>query len=128
MVLVSIAFALVVEPFFGAILWGVIVAILFIPVNQGLLKLIPGHRNSAALLTLLLIIAIVIVPAIFLAFALVQEARVGLPCDIGVSGDEPAQRVGDECARRVEDVVAHWINRILQPSPTVSVARSSLRP
>ena len=47
-VLVSIAFALVVEPFFGAILWGVIVAILFIPVNQGLLKLIPGHRNSAA--------------------------------------------------------------------------------
>lgn len=73
-VLVSIAFALVVEPFFGAILWGVIVAILFIPVNQGLLKLIPGHRNSAALLTLLLIIAIVIVPAIILSIALVQEA------------------------------------------------------
>lgn len=71
---VSIAFAMVVEPFFGAILWGVIVAILFMPVNLRLLALIPGHRNTAALLTLLLIIAIVIVPAIILSIALVQEA------------------------------------------------------
>ncbi|MBV2148730.1 AI-2E family transporter [Sphingobium sp. AS12] len=72
--IVSIAFALVVEPFFAAILWGVIAAILFAPVNKRLLAAMPTHRNSAALITLLLIIGIVIVPAIVLAMALLQEA------------------------------------------------------
>ncbi|MFB0873521.1 MULTISPECIES: AI-2E family transporter [unclassified Sphingobium] len=73
-ILVSIAFALVLEPFFAAVLWGIIVAILFWPVNQALLGAMPGRRNSAALITLTLIIAIVIVPSILLGFALVQEA------------------------------------------------------
>ncbi len=71
---VSIAFALVIEPFFAAILWGVIAAILFAPVNQALLAAMPRRRNSAAGLTLLLIVAVVIVPAIILSIALVQEA------------------------------------------------------
>ncbi|MEK7342553.1 MAG: AI-2E family transporter [Pseudomonadota bacterium] len=73
-ILVSIAFALVLEPFFAAVLWGIIVAILFWPVNQALLAAMPGRRNSAALITLTLIVAIVILPAILLGFALVQEA------------------------------------------------------
>src|SRR3546814_1967746 len=72
--IVSVAFALVIEPFFAAILWGVIAAILFAPVNQGLVVMMPRHRNSAAALTLLLIVALVIVPAIILAMALVQDA------------------------------------------------------
>ena len=71
---VSIAFAMVIEPFFAAILWGVIAAILFAPLNQNLLYRMPARRNSAAGLTLLLIIAAVILPAIILAIALVQEA------------------------------------------------------
>ncbi|WP_028056118.1 AI-2E family transporter [Sphingobium bisphenolivorans] len=73
---VSIAFALVIEPFFAAILWGVIAAILFAPLNQRLMRAVPGRRNSTAALTLLLIIALVIVPAIILAIALVQEATI----------------------------------------------------
>lgn len=73
-ILVSIAFAAILEPFFAAILWGLIVAILFAPFNQRLLKMMPNRRNSAALITLVLIIAIVIVPAILLSIALVQEA------------------------------------------------------
>lgn len=71
---VSIAFALVIEPFFAAILWGVIAAILFSPVNRALLDRMPGRRNSAAGITLLLIVAVVILPAIVLGVALVQEA------------------------------------------------------
>lgn len=74
--LVSIAFALVIEPFFAAILWGVIAAILFAPLNQRLMLAAPGRRNSTAALTLLLIITLVIVPAIILAMALVQEATI----------------------------------------------------
>lgn len=72
--LVSIAFALVIEPFFAAILWGVIAAILFAPLNRHLLQTMRGRPSSAAGLTLLLIVAVVILPAIVLGMALVQEA------------------------------------------------------
>ena len=72
--IVSIAFAMVVQPLFAAILWGVIAAILFAPVNKRLLTFMPTHRNGAALITLMLILCIVIVPAIVLAMALLQEA------------------------------------------------------
>ncbi|QGP77640.1 AI-2E family transporter [Sphingobium sp. CAP-1] len=72
--LVSIAFALVVEPFFAAILWGVIAAILFAPVNRRILATMPKHRNGAALVTLFLILAVVIIPAFILGAALLQEA------------------------------------------------------
>ncbi|MEC3911998.1 AI-2E family transporter [Sphingobium sp. CR2-8] len=73
-ILVSIAFAAVLEPFFAAVLWGIIVAVLFWPIQQRIAARMPGRRNSAALITLLLIIAIVIIPAILLSFALIQEA------------------------------------------------------
>lgn len=72
--LVSIAFALIIEPFFAAILWGVIAAIVFAPVNRRILAAMPRHRNGAALVTLFLILAVVIVPAFVLGAALLQEA------------------------------------------------------
>lgn len=73
---VSVAFAMIVQPYFAAILWGVIAAILFAPVHRRLLALMPRRQNGAALLTLLLIVAMVIIPAILLTMALVQEASV----------------------------------------------------
>jgi predicted PurR-regulated permease PerM len=76
MLLVSVAFLLVIEPFFAAILWALIATILFAPLNRRLLAAMPGRRNRSAMITLLLIIAIVIVPAILLTMALLQEASV----------------------------------------------------
>lgn len=73
LLLLTLAFALVVLPFFAAILWAVIATILFAPVNHRLLRYMPKRANSAALLTLLLIVAVVIVPAIVLFLALLQE-------------------------------------------------------
>jgi predicted PurR-regulated permease PerM len=73
-VLISLALGWVIGPFFGAILWGLVSAILFAPMNRGFLRAFPGHRNSAAALTLIVIIALVIIPAIFLSMALLQEA------------------------------------------------------
>jgi len=70
---ITVAFALVIEPFFAAILWAVIAAILFVPINDRLLRRMPRRRNGAALITLLLITAMVIVPAILLGLALIQE-------------------------------------------------------
>jgi predicted PurR-regulated permease PerM len=73
---ITIALGWVIEPFFGAVMWGLVAAILFAPVYQRLLKRYPGRRNSAAALTLLLIVALVIIPAIILGVALIQEAGV----------------------------------------------------
>ncbi|MES2175838.1 MAG: AI-2E family transporter [Pseudomonadota bacterium] len=71
--IVSIAFAMVIEPFFAAVLWGVIAAILFAPLNRQILSAMPKHRNGAALITLFLILGVVIVPAFVLGAALLQE-------------------------------------------------------
>ncbi|MBO9378739.1 AI-2E family transporter [Sphingomonas histidinilytica] len=70
---VSLAFAWVVQPLFGAILWGVIASILFAPLNDRLLLAMPRRNNLAALLTLLAIMAMVILPAILLSAFLLQE-------------------------------------------------------
>ena len=74
LIAVTLAFALVLAPFSAAILWAVIAAILFTPVYQRLLDRMPQRPGSAALLTLLLIIGIVILPAAVLMGALVGEA------------------------------------------------------
>jgi predicted PurR-regulated permease PerM len=70
----TIAFLWLVAPFSGAILWAVIAAVLFDPLNSRLLKTMPKRRNMAALATLLVIIVVVVVPAILLGAALVREA------------------------------------------------------
>ncbi|HLS17335.1 MAG TPA: AI-2E family transporter [Paenalcaligenes sp.] len=71
--IVSIAFIWLIIPFYGAIFWGTILAVLFAPCHRYLLDKTNGRRNLSALLTLLLILLIVIIPVIFVAGALVQE-------------------------------------------------------
>lgn len=74
LIVVSVGFAWVIQPFFGAILWGVVAAILFDPLRARILRSMPGRNGSAAGLTLLVIVAVVIVPAILLGMQLLQEA------------------------------------------------------
>ncbi|MDZ3831706.1 MAG: AI-2E family transporter [Sphingopyxis sp.] len=74
LMVVSAAFLVILWPFLAAILWAVIVAILFEPIHRRLLAKMPGRKNSSAMLTLLLIIAVVILPATVLMLALVGEA------------------------------------------------------
>jgi predicted PurR-regulated permease PerM len=71
---VSLAMAWVVLPFFGAILWGVVAAILFEPLNRFMVVRNPTRRNSAAAASLLAVIAIVIIPAVVIGTLLVEEA------------------------------------------------------
>ena len=54
-VLATLAFVWLIAPFSGAILWAVVAAVLFDPLNTRLLRAMPHHRNSAALATLLVI-------------------------------------------------------------------------
>jgi predicted PurR-regulated permease PerM len=72
--LVTLAFVWLALPYFGAILWGIVAAIVFAPVYRRMFFRLNGRRNLAAGLTLLLILAAVIVPAILIGISLVQEA------------------------------------------------------
>lgn len=73
-ILITLAFAWLVAPFFGAIMWGTIVGILFRPVYLRLQAKLGGRRNLAAVICILLIVAVVVFPAILLGLSLVQEA------------------------------------------------------
>ncbi|MDP1722877.1 MAG: AI-2E family transporter [Candidatus Gottesmanbacteria bacterium] len=70
---VSIAFGWIVWPFFGAVFWGTVLAILFAPLYRRLLVVTHGRRNLAALATLVLCLVIVILPLTFITASLVQE-------------------------------------------------------
>jgi predicted PurR-regulated permease PerM len=73
-VVVSLAFAWVLWPFYGAILWATILAIVFAPVHRWLREAMPGRRNLAALVTLLIIVGIVLIPLALTAGSIVNEA------------------------------------------------------
>jgi predicted PurR-regulated permease PerM len=72
--LVTLAFAWLMLPYFGAIMWALVAAIVFAPLTRKLTTRLGGRSGLAATLTLLLILALVIVPAILLGTSLVREA------------------------------------------------------
>ncbi len=72
-VLVSVLFVWTITPVYGAILWAVVIAILFRPMQRKLCTLV-RRPTLAALATLLSVIIIVIIPLTILITALVAEA------------------------------------------------------
>ena len=71
---VSLAFVWTLLPFYGAVLWGVVTAILFGPLYRRLSKLTRQRHNLAAFATVMIIIAIVILPMTLIGASLTQEA------------------------------------------------------
>ena len=71
---VSLAFGWILRPFFSAVLWATVLAIVFAPLYQRLLSSIGQHPNLAALTTVLIIVILVILPVSLTATAVVQEA------------------------------------------------------
>src|SRR5690606_37804518 len=71
---VSIAFIVVLLPYYGSIFWGGILAIIFRPLYRWLLTKLRGKRNLAALITLIFVLLIVILPLILVTGSLLQEA------------------------------------------------------
>lgn len=66
-VAVSLAFAWILLPFFGAVLWGTVIATLFVPLHRRVLASTGLRQNLAAFLTVMIIIAIVIFPITLIA-------------------------------------------------------------
>jgi predicted PurR-regulated permease PerM len=71
---VSLALVWILMPFYGTILWGAIIALLFEPLYVRLLARLKGRRTTAALLTLLVVIVIVILPLALITASLAREA------------------------------------------------------
>ena len=72
--LVTVAFIAILLPFYSALLWAVILALLFKPMQRWLVHRFNGRENLATLLTLLAVILIVILPVVGISMSLVAEA------------------------------------------------------
>jgi predicted PurR-regulated permease PerM len=71
--LVSVAFAWLLVPFFGAVFWAVILAIIFQPLHRRLLQRLGGRANLAAMLSVIICIVIAIIPTTIIVSSLVSE-------------------------------------------------------
>ena len=103
---VSLAFGLTIWPFFGAILWGTALAILFAPLHRRLLHRL-RRGNLAALITLLLIVIIVVIPVTLVIGLLAQEAS-GLYTRIQSGELDPGRYV-----QQVLDVLPAWATQLV---------------
>jgi predicted PurR-regulated permease PerM len=73
LIVVSIAFAWLLMPFYGAIFWAVALAVVFAPLQRRLARRIGGRGSLSSLLTLGICLLLVILPVIVIAALLVQE-------------------------------------------------------
>lgn len=73
LIAVSIAFVWILLPFGGAVFWGVVIAMVFMPVHVWLLRRWKQRRTLAALATLLLVVLMVVLPLTLLTGMLVKE-------------------------------------------------------
>lgn len=74
LVAVTIAFGWILWPFYGAVFWGAILALLFAPLYRILLRRFKKRRTLAALATVGVILLLVILPLALVSGLLVQEA------------------------------------------------------
>jgi predicted PurR-regulated permease PerM len=74
LVIVSLAFGWVLLPFYGAVFWASVLAILFAKPHRWLLVRMHHRRNAAALMTLTLCLVLVILPLTLIGISLVQDA------------------------------------------------------
>ncbi len=73
--LATVAFVWLLTPYATAILWAVILAVIFYPIQQRFERWFGGRRNLAALVSVLLCVCLVILPMAALSGSLVQEGN-----------------------------------------------------
>ncbi|ANH08788.1 membrane protein [Shinella sp. SUS2] len=70
---ITVAFIWLLLPYYSAIFWAMVLAIVFYPVQEVLVRSCGGKRNIAALLTVVICVCLVIVPSFVILGSLVQE-------------------------------------------------------
>jgi predicted PurR-regulated permease PerM len=71
--LVTVAFFWLLLPFYGAVLWAVILAIIFQPLQRSLERRLGGQRNLAAMLSVIVCIVIAIIPMTVIVVSLLRQ-------------------------------------------------------
>lgn len=71
---VTLAFFWIIVPFFGAVFWAMVLALMFMPLQRRLRIWLRGRDTLAALATLLICLLIVLVPLGFIVGSMVDEA------------------------------------------------------
>ena len=107
LVVVSILFAWILWPFFGAVLWAVVFAIVFAKVNRRVTTRMGGRRTLAALATLTIALVVVILPLLLVASMLLEEA--GDLYERMRSGEIDFGRY----ARQIYDALPGWVTSVL---------------
>jgi predicted PurR-regulated permease PerM len=74
LVAVSLAFAWVLLPFFSAVFWATVLAVLFAPLYRYLFDALGQRRTLAALLTECVVVLMAILPTVLIAALITQEA------------------------------------------------------
>lgn len=107
LVVVSLGLGWILLPFYGSIMWGVIIGLIFKPLHHRLHTRFRGKGTAAALLTLLLVVVIVIIPIAMITASLARDTA-----DFYQrlqSGEINAARY----FRRVFDALPTWMTSLL---------------
>jgi predicted PurR-regulated permease PerM len=104
----ALALAWVLLPFYGAILWALIIAMLFLPIYRRLLKRLTPHRNLAVGLVMLLVLVGAVLPFALITAALAREANFAYQ-RINSGAWNPAQFL-----RGLFEALPAWVTTLLE--------------
>lgn len=107
LVAVTVAFFWILLPYYGAVFWGAIFALMFNPLFLRLGRAMPRHRTGAALLTVVIILILVILPLALISASLVREAN--SVYQRVQSGDLSVVRF----LKQIYDTLPDWVSSIL---------------
>lgn len=109
-VVATFAFSWLIGSFIGAVLWGVIAAILFAPLNARLLRAMPQRHSLSAAITLLVIVTVAIIPAILLGATLLSQATATYARI--QTGEIDLGRAFVEAERRLPEMARNWLTSL----------------
>ena len=104
---ISLALGWILLPFYGAILWGFIIALLATPLQRWLLPRLRFQRNRAALLTMLVVLVVVVLPFVLITVSIATEAT-GMYQRMQSGELNPARYL-----RGVFDALPDWVGSVL---------------
>ena len=74
LITIAVALTWILWPFFAAILWGFIIALLATPTNRYLMRRYKMRQTPAALLTMLVVLLVVVLPFVLISVSIATEA------------------------------------------------------
>jgi len=108
LVLVTVAFFGILMPFFGAVFWGSVLAIVFTPMFRWLLARMGRRRNLAALSTLLLCLVVVILPLAVVAGSLARQGA------LVYANIQNRQLDAGEYVQQIVSALPAWVVELLE--------------